>query len=592
MNPAISFSVSIPDPHSHLLAVKMEVEALDDCEDLVLRMPVWTPGSYLIREYSKHLQQLEIHDASGRACSFEKIDKASWQVDVSGCNGITACYRVYAHELSPRHNHVDGSHGFFNCVATCLYPEGRLDEPVRLEVVAPDGWEVFCGLQRRQADGDVFEAQNFDELFDSPVEMGPHRWFDFEVRGITHRFVVWGGDEIDLDALKRDVPVIVEQNASMFGEIPYEKYVFINHVIRKKWGGLEHRHSSVNVFGRENFDRTERDDDGEYGEKYANLLRLWSHEHLHAYHVKRLRPLALGPFDYQRENYTPSLWAVEGVASYFDTFQLVRAGILGPAKYLELLEKRIKQLHEVPGRMIQSLEEASFDAWIRLYRRDENTPNSTVSYYLKGELVTWLIDLWMRDQSDGERTMDDVLRRMWREYYLADDVGFPPGALQEAVEAETGCDASAVFGHLVQRAEPINWEEFLAPVGLEIQPVERAHEGWLAIKTKVDASQRVTVSFVARGGPAERAGLYAGDEVIAIDGWSVRGEDIQALIAQHDPGDKLQLHVLRRGRLRSVEAICDEAPPESYRLKPLPSRSERQRDLLQGWLGEIDWSLR
>ena len=592
MDPAISFSISAPAPHSHLFAVKMQIEGLETEDSLLLRMPVWTPGSYLIREYPKHLQQLEVRDENGKSRFVEKIDKAGWTVDVDSCASVTVTYRVYAHELSPRHNHLDGTHGFFNGVATCLYPEGRLHEPVCLQVIPPEEWKVFCGLQRIDGEEAVFVAEDFDELFDTPVEMGPHKWFDFEVRGVNHRFVIWNGDDIDLDALRRDVPVIVEQNASMFDEIPYQKYVFINHVVSDQWGGLEHRHSSVNVFGRKNFDRTERDDDGDYGEKYANLLRLWSHEHFHAYHVKRLRPLELGPFDYQRENYTRSLWAVEGVASYFDTYQLLRAGILQPPSYLKLLEKRIKQLHDVPGRALQSLEEASFDAWIGLYRRDENTPNATVSYYLKGELVSWLLDLWIRDQTTGERTLADVLRRMWREYYLAEDVGFPRGALEAATTAETEVDASGVFRQLVRSTESIEWEDFLAPIGLQLQSVEAEGSGWLACKTKTGPTGRVEIKFVARDGPAERAGLYPGDELVAIGGWSVRGEDAEEMIAQYAPGEAVQIHILRRGKLHQLEANCEKAPPQAYRLKPIDDRSDRQRELCADWLGVSDWDNR
>lgn len=589
MSPAISFAISVPEPHSHLLAVEMRVAALDESDQLVLCMPVWTPGSYLIREYPKHVQEMEIRDADGVARSFEKIDKARWRVDVGDCDEVVVTYRVYGHELSPRYNHVDGTHAFFNSVATCMYPQGRLDEQVALTVTPPDGWEVFCGLDRAGENPPRYVAEDFDELFDTPVEMGPHHWFDFDVQGILHRFVVWNGDDIDMEALRRDLPTIVEKNIEFFGEIPYERYVFINHVARDDWGGLEHRHSSVNVFGPENFDRTERNDEGEYGEKYANLLRLWSHEHFHAYHVKRLRPEELGPFDYQRENHTRSLWAVEGVASYFDTYQLLGAGLIGPARYMGLLEKRIKQLHGVPGRALQSLEEASFDAWIDLYRRDENTPNASVSYYLKGELVSWLLDLWIRDQTSGEGTMADVLRRLWRTYYVESDVGFPRGAVEEAVSAEAGVDAGGVFRDLVRTSAPIQWEEFLAPAGLQLHPVHRDQRGWLAMKTKQHNPERVTIEHVFRGGPAERAGLYPGDEVVAVDGWSVRDEDPEEMIAQKAPGQSVTLHVFRRGQLQQVEALCEQAPPESYQLDVVDDASQRQLDLLKGWLGVTKW---
>ncbi len=589
MSAAIAFSVATEEPHSHRLQVEMRIEEVEE-EQLVLRMPVWTPGSYKVREYSKHVQRLEVRTEEGRECAVKKIDKAGWRVGADGAKTLIVTYEVYAHELSPRHNHVDGSHAFFNCVATCMYPEGRLDEPVELRVLAPkEDWEVFCGLERMEGEVARFVAQDFDELFDTPVEVGPHSYFEVEVRGVRHRFVVWSDEELDLEPLRRDLPVVIEENAEMFGGLPYERYLFINHVARGVWGGLEHRHSSVNLFSPEHFDATERDEEGELGEKYANILRLLSHEHFHAYHIKRLRPVELGPFDYQGENYTTSLWAVEGVVSYFDTYQLRRSGLIGARRYMELLEKRIAKLEAAPGRREQSLEEASFDAWIRLYRPDEDTRNSTVSYYLKGELVVWLLDLWIRDQSDGERTMADVLRQMWREYYVERDVGFAQGDVEEAVSEQAGADASAVFDQLVRGRGPIEWEEFLGPVGLELCPEDECEEaGWIGVKTKKSAG-RVEVSSVARGGPSEGAGVYAGDEIVAVNGWNVRDKDVEDLIGEIAPGEVVNFHLFRRHRLHHVSIVCEEAPPSSYRLKPAEEMSPRQRKLLKSWLGVTQW---
>ena len=597
MSSPISFTISAPNPHDHLLAVTMRLADIGGADTVDLSMPVWTPGSYMVREYSRHVQNFQVHDQEGRPRAAEKIDKATWRVDVAGCKAVDVTYQVYAHELSPRHNHLDGSHGFFNCVATCLYPVGGLDQPVELEVVVPDGfgWEVFCPLEPAKDDARElprrFVASDFDELFDTPVEMGDHQWFDFEVKGVPHRFVIWGAREIDLEALRRDLPPIVNRNVEMFREIPYDRYLFINHVARDIWGGLEHRHSSVNIFGPENFDDTEVKEDGDYGDRYANLLRLWSHEHFHAYHIKRLRPVELGPFDYQRENYSRSLWAVEGVASYFDTYQLRRAGLIGPGRYMELLEKRIAQLHKVPGRLMQSLEDASFDAWIGLYRSYEHTRNASVSYYLKGELVTWLIDLWIREQTKGERTMADVLRRMWRQYYRGGDVGFPRGAVEEAVAAEAEASPEEIFDDLVRGTNQIDWERYLGGTGLALE-ASGGGQGWLGVETKERVGERQEVTFVAAGGPAESVGLYPGDELVAIDQWSVRGEKLEELMKRHAPGKKVTIHVLRRGLLRDVEVVCGEKPADTFSLKRQEDATPEQVRLLGGWLGTTEWSER
>ncbi len=588
MGEMISFDISVPRPHSHLLQVEMRVPDLEESDEVVLRLPVWTPGSYKVRDYARHLQELEV-TGGGQPVDVEKIDKSSWRVDASDCDEICVTYQVYGFEISPRFNHVDGSHAFVNPVACCLYPDERLDESVRLTVHPPQpDWELFCGLVRRGEEPGCFIARDFDELYDSPVEMGPHQYFDFEVQGVQHRCVFWSDEEVDLEAFQREVPTIVQQNAAMFGEIPYERYVFINHVVPDSWGGLEHRHSSVNIFSPDALADVEEDDDGDYDKDFANVLRLLSHEHFHAYNVKRLRPEQLGPFDYQRENYTPSLWVVEGVTSYYDTYNLLEAGVVSPKRYIELLEKRIKQLHSVPGRFVQSLEEASFDAWIKLYQRDENTPNSSVSYYLKGELAVWLLDLWIRDNTDGERTMADAVRRLYNEYVREADRGFPPQAVEEAVAAEAGADPSQVFEMLIRTASPIDWEQFLEPVGLQLCP-DGGGDAWLGVKTKKRSGKRREVRFVFRDGPADEHGLYVGDELIAVDKRSVRGEDIGEVIARYSPGDTVTVDLIRRGRLIEQPVTLGEAPPDEMELKVNDERTDRQTRLLEGWLGTTQW---
>lgn len=589
MNDIVSFRVSIPQPHSHLLSVEMDVPRLTGDESIV-RMPVWTPGSYLIREYPKHVQQFEAVDETGADLAFEKIDKASWRIDTGSADRITVRYRVYGHEISPRHNHVDGTHAFFNCVATCMYPDGRLDERVAIDIDPPRDWEIFCGLEPTEPGGSRFVAPTFDVLFDTPVEIGPHDYFDFEVQGIPHRFVVWSDDDFDFEPFRRDLPEIIEENISIFGEIPYERFLFINHVVPDKWGGLEHCHSCVNVFRPEDVAETSYDEHGELTENYANVLRLFAHEHFHTYHIKRLRPEELGPFDYQRENYTRSLWAIEGMASYYDNYQLRRADLISPGQYIDLLERRIEQLHRVPGRHLESLEEASFNAWIGLYQKDENTRNSSVSYYLKGELVVWLMDLWVRHRSDGERTMDDVLRRLWREYYIADDVGFPRGAVEEAIEAETEASARQLFDELVRGCESIGWEDYLGPVGLQLAVVEPAKEGWLGFDATKSEGDHPVVEFVERESTAEKAGIYAGDEVVAVDGRSAGDTDVDELVAMVEPGDTVELHLMRRQRMHCVEAVCTTPPPEAHRIERCDDASSRQLKLLRQWLGATEWT--
>lgn len=590
MSSLISFTITAPRPHNHLFEVEMHLRGLGDVPEVLLRMPVWTPGSYLVREYSRHIQELEVFDGDGERRRAQKVDKASWRVDASSCGELRVCYKVYAHDLTVRTNHLDGSHGFFNCVATCLYPQGRLKESVELRVLPPEGWEVFCGLERLEGPVPTYVAEDYDELFDTAVELGPHPYFDFDVKGVPHRAVFWGESNLDMEALERDLPKVVAENARLFGEIPYERYVFINHLVDGAFGGLEHRHSSVNIYDARSLDPKNRGDGDDYGKGYRDFLRLLCHEHFHAYNVKRLRPRELGPFDYQQENYTRALWVVEGVTCYYDTYNLCQAGLITPGRYLKLLEGQIRRLMRVPGRRVHSLEEASFDAWIKLYRPDENTRNSSVSYYLKGELVVWLLDLWIRDQSDGERTMADVMRKLWADYHVAEDVGFEPGAVEAVVRQVSGADPGDFFHRFIRGTEEIPWEEFLTPLGLQLEPEGGDGESWLGLETRLDDRQAREVSFIYRDSPAEAAGIYAGDELVGIDGWSVRGQKVDKLLREKAPGEVSHFHLIRRGRLMEVEATHVEAPPRSYRLRRREDASERALLLLEGWLGTREWT--
>lgn len=589
MSSLISFTISAPRPHSHLFEVEMHLHGLGEVAEVVLRMPVWTPGSYLVREYARHVQELEAFDGDGDRRRAEKIDKASWRIDASSCGELRVRYKVFAHDLTVRTNHLDDSHGFFNCVATCLYPEGRLGESVELRVLPPQDWEVFCGLKRLEGPVPTFRAKDYDELFDTAVEMGPHPYFDFEVEGVQHRAVFWGESNLDMEVLKRDLPQAVAENVALFGEVPYERYVFINHLVDGAFGGLEHRHSSVNIYDARALEPRSGGDGDEIGRGYQDFLRLLCHEHFHAFNVKRLRPKELGPFDYQQENYTRALWVVEGITCYYDTYHLRTAGLISAGRYLQLLEGHIKNLMKVPGRELHSLEEASFDAWIKFYRPDENTRNSSVSYYLKGELVVWLMDLWIRDQSDGERTMADVMRKLWADYYLTEDKGFEPGAVEVAVSEVAQADASDFFRRFIRGTDEIAWEEFLTPFGLELEAQGGEEESWIGLEAKALAGDRRQVSFIYRESPAETAGIYVGDEIVAIDGWSVRGQKIDRILGRTRPDERSLFHLIRRGRLKEVEVTHGEAPPKTYRIKRLDDASERALMLLEGWLGTREW---
>lgn len=594
----IQFTVSIPDPNSHLFHVRMEIYGLADVAHVDVRLPAWSPGSYLVREYARHVQNVRASCEQGGRRSTRKLDKATWRVDCSHADQIVVEYEVFAHDLTVRTNHLDDTHGFFNGVALFMHPVGRLNDAVDIEVVPPQGWGVYCGLKsvernenRFSAHSFILHARNFDELYDCPVETGPYDPIDFMVEDKPHRILIWGDGNYDRDVLAKDFAKIVATNARMFGGLPYDDYLFIVHLTDNGFGGLEHSNSTVLQFSRHGFadSWTKRSAATKPDGMYLEFLRLVSHEHFHVWNVKRIRPAVLGPFDYQQENYTRELWSIEGVTSYYDTLLLLRGGIIDGPKYLELMARRIKLYQEVPGRYLHSLEDASFDAWIKLYRPDEHTNNSSVSYYLKGELVCWLLDLWMRTVSNGSKSLDDVLRKLWMDYQTDPAVGYAEGAYEQLVSEIVGVDAGDFFDRYVRGTETINWNEFLEPFGLCLKPIfnDGRPKASLGFSTR-SAGDRMNIVFVPSGSPAHQAGLYAGDELVAVDGWRVSATGYESFIQCLLPGDTVSVHVFRRGQLLMRQVTLGEGYADSYQFCRTDIESERALELLRGWLGTAD----
>jgi predicted metalloprotease with PDZ domain len=589
MSALIRFKVSAPNPHDHLLHVRMEVDAVGEEDHVDLSMPVWSPGSYLIREYSRHVQSLRAFDDDGQKRRTRKLDKATWRVDTSNCNAFVVEYEVFAHDINVRANHLDDTHGFFTGVALYLYPHGREDETVELEVVPPEPkpgeqpWQVYTGLERLEANKNYFVAPDFDVLYDSPVEMGDHDPLEFEVDGKKHQMIFWGSGNFDRDALARDLPKVVAANSDIFGGLPYDDYLFITLLSDGAGGGLEHLNSTALIYPRHNF--TPGDKPGSPDDGYLNFLGLVCHEHFHVWNVKRIRPANLGPFDYQNENYTRDLWTVEGVTSYYDTLGLLRAGVIDADGYATRLAKRIKQYEQVPGRKLHSLEDASFDAWIKLYRADEHTRNSTVSYYLKGELVCVLLDLHIRHMTQGHHCLDDVLRHLWEQYYLADGSGYEEGSYERLVTEVTGVDVGEFFDKYIRGTDELDWDGLLEPVALELERETTSEDtAWLGVSTET-RDGRVYVNYVPTGSPAHLSGIYAGDEICAVDGWKVTGDNLSKLIEGHSPGDTIEVHLFRRGELRQYSVELGSNAPDTYSIRTREAASEEARSLLSGWLG-------
>jgi predicted metalloprotease with PDZ domain len=568
----ITYTVSMPDPRTRLFHVALDVRGLGAVH-VDLALPAWTPGSYKIRDYARNLQDFE---AGGRP--WRKIDKQTWRVDAAG-RDQRVTYRVYANELNVRGLHLNEDHGYFNGAALFLCVDGYKEAPVELVVDPPRGWRVITGLG---LDGTRFVAPSYDVLVDSPVECGRfdlHRW---KTLGRTHRLAIHGRGNHDAKALVRDIARIVETEAKMFGGLPYDHYTFLLHLTATEGGGgLEHLNSTSLQTGPFTFKPRKR---------YEGFLELVAHEFFHLWNVKRIHPAGLGPFDYSKEVHTTLLWAMEGVTSYYDWLVPRRAGLVPAKRYLEELASRLQAYDEKPGRRHQSLSESSFDAWTRFYNPNEHTPNSQVSYYEKGAIVALLLDLEIRRLTRNRRSLDDLMRLLWQEWGRR-GVGFPEPEYRRSAERVAGASLAPFWRDFVDGRAEIDYARFFAAAGLQLKKDVKKEDGrpgepekpWLGIIAG-RAGDRVLVSGVRAGSPAERAGLCARDEILAIDGVRVDAESWSARVEERAVGERVRITLFRDAMRRTVEAALGRRANVAWSLAPVKSPTALQKAVYETWL--------
>jgi predicted metalloprotease with PDZ domain len=582
------YHLSVPEPQSHLLRVEATLERPGAAAELCF--PVWTPGSYLVREFARHVEGLTACDEDGRPLQVERVDKHRVRIATGGGAQVTLRYRVYANDLTVRTCHVDGTHAYLNGAAVFPYTPGRLGEPCQLTVEPPPGWKVATALAGGPT---AFSARDYDELCDSPLEVGTHRLLRFTALGKPHELAVWGRARLDEGRLLGDAQRIVEALGGLMGGLPYERYLFILHLSDRRRGGLEHGASTTLSVGRGGFYPREA---------YEETLSLIAHEFFHLWNVKRLRPAAFTPYDYAREQYTRLLWWFEGVTSYYDQLTLVRAGLTGPRRYLRSLGQALTTHERTPGARKMSAEEASFLAWVKLYRPDENTGNSAVSYYLKGELVALSLDLALRGQAGPAGSLDALLRTLYARHA---EGGLPEDGVERAVAEVLGPDAArAFFDRYVRGVAPLAPE--LGRVGLRLR--RRAAQGWEDkggtpargedgpgdhdgeggpgwLGAELAAGPKLVVQSVREGSPAWRAGLCAEDEVVAEDGFRVERGGLWDRLCQEGPGGRLRLTVFRRDALVEVEVTLGPSPADTVWLEPDPAASPEARAAFRDWCG-------
>ncbi|MDX2212214.1 MAG: M61 family metallopeptidase [Oculatellaceae cyanobacterium bins.114] len=569
----LHYHVSMPQPESHLFEVTLQVKGWAAAV-LNLKMPVWTPGSYLVREYARHLQDFQAQGA--QPLTWQKVSKNHWRVETPGVADITVRYRLFANELTVRTNHLDSTHGYFNPAALCFYVPGFEQNPIRLTVVPPQAdWRVTTPLEAIAGQPNTFEAPDFDTLVDSPFEIGHHQLYEFEAFQKPHTLAVWGQGNLEPDRVIADTRKIIEVEAELFGGLPYDRYLFLLHLSSQGFGGLEHKTSCTLNYSRFGF----RSQD-----KYNRFMQLVAHEFFHLWNVKRIRPKALEVFDYDGENYTPSLWFSEGTTSYYDLTIPFRAGIYNAQAFLRALSKEITRFLTTPGRLVQPLSESSFDAWIKLYRRDAYSDNSQMSYYLKGEMVSLLLDLLIRERHGNERSLDDVMRRMWHQFGQV-EIGFTVEDLQSVIESVSDMSLSHFFHRYLNTTEEIPFNKYLEPFGLQLTGDNADdYPPFVGMVVKTE-NGRESIKFVEVGSPAHQAGIDIGDELLALDGVRVSADQWSDRLCDYNPGDTIQLTIFHQDELKTYSVTLAEPRSTNYQIVPVDRPSATQDQNFAGWLG-------
>ena len=576
----IRYTLRFPAAASHYVEVEARVPT-EGKPQVELFMAVWSPGSYLVREYSRNVEDVKARDEAGRERNIEKTRKNRWSIESAGAKALVVSYRVYAREMGVRSNFVERDFGFLNGAPTFLSLSGDTSQgggrPHDVRIERPANWPTVA-TALEQVSPDTWRAPDYDTLVDSPIALGRPAVYRFAVEGVPHELVnegeggVWDGPRSAADTEK-----VVRAARDFWGFFPYPRYVFLN-VIAEAGGGLEHKASTLLLTSRYKT-RTRKG--------YLGWLSLVAHEHFHAWNVKQLRPAALGPFDYEAENYTKDLWIAEGLTDYYADLIVRRAGRSTDKEYLRALSDPIEKVETTPGRRVQSLEMAGFDAWIKHYRPDENTPNTAVDYYAKGAVVGFLLDATIRERTGGAKSLDEVMRLAYRRFAGAH--GFTSADFRRVAGEATGLDLGAFFAAALEGTGDLDYAPALDFFGLRFKPEKAKDEdddkedkGWLGLILKTEGG-RITVVQVPRDTPGHAAGFNAEDEILAVGGFRVRPDQWEARLEAYKEGEAADVLVSRRDRLVTLRPTFGKEP-QPRRLQARPEATEEQKTRLTAWL--------
>ncbi|NQX97648.1 MAG: peptidase M61 [Flavobacteriales bacterium] len=561
----ISYEVSMPEPHTHYYNVKINVTDYQKAY-FDIQMPVWSPGSYLVREFAKGVEDL-VATSNKNILKSEKINKNTWRIYAEKASDVVIDYKIYAFELSVRTSFVDASHAYFNGTSMFMFIDELRNIPHNLTIIPFKGWKkVSTSLKNISKVGFQYQAPDYDILVDSPVEIGNQETFDFTSAGVIHHVAMYGKGNYDIEKLKVDMAKITQACTDVFGVNPNKEYTFIIHNLTRGSGGLEHLSSTTLEVNRWTYK----------GSAYKGFLSLVAHEYFHLWNVKRVRPMALGPFDYNNENYTSLLWVMEGFTSYYDELLLYRAGVYNEETIIRKFRGSISNIENQPGNKVQPVAHSSFDAWIKAYRPNENSYNTTISYYSKGSVVANMLDLMIIKNTNGKKNLDNVMQHLYNEYYKKQGRGFTPAEMQSTLEKISGLKLTDFFAKYINGTETFDYNTIFGYAGLTVETVINKDPS-LGISESNNKIRRVY-----RGSSAYIGGLNVNDEILAIDGFRVNG-NINDFVDAKNVGDEISLLISRDNIIQTIKFPLLEKGSASYFIL---NDTGKKNNVHQKWLSQ------
>ncbi|MFD0939223.1 M61 family metallopeptidase [Pedobacter boryungensis] len=575
-----AFQVSFKEPQAHYAEVEMNMTGLAAKNYVDVKMPVWTPGSYLVREFAKSVEGFGA-SVGGKTVKTEKVNKNTWRVYNAKANGVKINYRVYAFEISVRTAFIDASHAFLSSASIFMYPAGMIKTPSTVKIIPFNGWDkVSTGLEPVAGQKFTYSAPDFDILFDSPIEVGNQDVFEFNAAGVKHEVAMYGGGNYDKERLKVDMAKIVEQETAVFGENPNKHYTFIVHNYAQGGGGLEHLNSTVLGASRNGYG-------SERG--YSGFLGLVAHEYFHLWNVKRLRPIALGPFDYDNENYTTNLWIAEGFTSYYPNKVMLRAGLINQEGFINANLGGIGTVMNIPGSKVNSAAESSFDAWINpAYRPSENGNNTFISYYSKGQVIGNLMDLEIINATKGAKSLDDVMKAMYLQCKVLKR-GYTDAEFKAMVEKVSGISFTDFWNKYVTGTVDVEFAKYFAYAGID---VVNENEGKSVPYLGANAgrssmgSGKIIVGSVARGSGAWNGGLNVNDEVVTVDGAPAEMSlERMSQITSKKVGDVVKISIVRDGLKKDLDITLTANPAVRLKATVKEDATPLQLAVRKKWMG-------